>query len=374
MSTILKSNISSGIAVRIGILNQLTLRKITLALAFCAPLLGATKAEAAVISQTIPVTLQAEEFSSANGVKNETSTDSNGGLYTASINTGDWINYLNNKVIIPVTGDYIVSYRVASAYEGSSFTFVNINAGGSLSKVNKISVPKTGGVQEWTTIQRTVTMKAGPHYFGVRATSGSFSLNWIRIASAPQTGASSSSSSKAASSKSSVASSRAVSSSSIRSSSSSIKSSVASSSKVASSAPVAVSSSKASSSKLSSSLASSSKISSSAASSSKVSSSVASKSSSSAQSSTGYTDVAGPVGLTWIAPKLREDKSALDITELGGYQIRYKSIKDSKYIYITIKDAWTTTYNFSWLEGSYIFEIAAFDDAGVLSDFSNFTD
>jgi len=64
----------------------------------------------------------------------------------------------------------------------------------------------------------------------------------------------------------------------------------------------------------------------------------------------------------------------LDITELGGYRLRYKAVDDSKYTYITINDPWTTTYNFSWLEGEYIFEIAAFDDAGLLSDFSNFTD
>ena len=346
MSTTLKSIISNAAAVRTNILSQTIFRKITMAFALCAPLLCASQVEAQT-TFTIPVTIQAENFSSGSGVKNETSTDSGGGLYTAYINTGDWMNYQDHKIIIPVTGEYLISYRVSSLYEGSSFTFNNINQGGSLSKINRIIVPKTGGLQEWTTVQRTATLKAGPHYFGVRATNGGFTLNWIRIANVTQASSSSSSkvsSSKSSSSKSSVVSSRALSSSS--------KSSAPSSSKAASSVP--------SSSKPPATVSSSKS---------------SSKSSvSSAQSTSGYTKVEGPVGLTWIAPKLREDKTSLDITELGGYRLRYKAVGDSKYTYITINDPWTTTYNFSWLEGEYIFEIAAFDDAGLLSDFSNFTD
>ncbi len=375
MSTKLKSNLSNVVAVRASIPNYTILRKLTMALALCAPLLGASHAEAQADLYTIPVTIQAEDFSSGSGVKNETSTDVNGGLYTAYINTGDWMNYLNHKVVIPVTGEYLISYRVSSPYEGSSFTFNNIGLSGSVNKINRVNVPKTGGVQEWTTVQRTAILKAGPHYFGVRAGNGGFTLNWIRITSVSRSSSSSSSSSsKVASSSSSVAS---VASSSLAASSlaaSSVVKSSLSSSKAASSAPAAVSSSKASSVAVSSSsLASSSKVSSSSLSSSSVSSK-ASSSSSSAQAANGYTQISGPVGLTWIAPKLREDKSSLDITELGGYRLRYKSVEDSKYTYITINDPWTTTYNFSWLEGSYIFEIAAFDDAGLLSDFSSFTD
>jgi hypothetical protein len=360
MSTKFKFNLLSAIAVRTNILNPTVLRKITMAIALCAPLMCASQAEAQVGTYTIPATIQADAFSSGGGVKNEVSTDSGGGFYTAYINTGDWMNYQNHKVIIPVTGDYLISYRVSSLYEGSSFTFNNINQGGSLSKINRITVPKTGGVQEWTTVQRTATLKAGPHYFGVRATNGGFTLNWIRITNVSQA-TSSSSYTKVSSSKSAAVSSKAVSSSAAKSSiKSSVKSSVPSSSKAASSLRI---SSKAASSTRS--VVSSSKAASVGVSSSK---------SSSLASSSGYTAVAGPVGLTWIAPRLREDKTVLDITELGGYRLRYKSISDSKYTYITINNPWTTTYNFSWLEGEYTFEIAAFDEAGLLSDFSNFTD
>ncbi|RYY75661.1 MAG: carbohydrate-binding protein [Gammaproteobacteria bacterium] len=384
MSTKLNFPRFSAAIVRATILNQKALRKMATVFALCAPLVGAVQAQAAVSTYTIPFTLQAEEYSDSKGVGNETSTDSGGGLYTAYINTGDWMDYRNHKVIIPYTGRYVISYRVSSPHDGTSFSFNNLNPSGTITRINLINVPNTHGAQRWTTVQTTVTLKAGPHHFNVKAVSGVFTLNWIKIVAANQAGTSSSSSSKVSSSKSSVASSRAI--------SSVAKSSVVSSSKAASSVPAVVSSRAASSlpkssAKAVSSLAISSKMSSSVksslASSSKVSSSSSSAKSSSVASSSlssssapasGYTAVSGPVGLTWIAPKLREDKSALDITELGGYRLRYKAAEDSKYTYIVINDPWATTYNFSWLEGVYIFEIAAFDDAGLLSDFSSFTE
>ena len=374
MSTKFEFSTSNTLAAKANISTQSFVRKIAAAIALCAPLVCATHVEAQVSSHTIPVTIQAEDFSTGSGVKNETSTDSGGGLYTAYINAGDWMNYLNHKVVIPVTGEYIISYRVSSLYEGSLFTFNNINSNGSMSKINRVLVPKTGGLQAWTTVQRTATLKAGPHYFGIKANNGGFTLNWIRITNVSS---SSSTSSKAYSSKSAVVSSRAASSSSIKSSvpsSSKAASNLPTSSKAASSVRAIVSSSKAASVGVSSSKASSSKVASSLASSSKMSSSSVVSKSSASSAPNGYTPVAGPVGLTWIAPKLREDKTTLDITELGGYRLRYKAIEDSKYTYITINDPWTTTYNFSWLEGDYLFEIAAFDDAGLLSEFSSFTD
>ena len=80
------------------------------------------------------------------------------------------------------------------------------------------------------------------------------------------------------------------------------------------------------------------------------------------------------MGLSWAAPTQRENKAVLDITELGGYQLRYKSLTEKNYTYVVINDPWTRTYNFSWLEGDYVFQIAAFDKLGVLSDFTYFAD
>ncbi len=79
--------------------------------------------------------------------------------------------------------------------------------------------------------------------------------------------------------------------------------------------------------------------------------------------------VSGPVSFSWLAPDLRENGIALDITEIGGYEFRYRKSTDNIYTYVTINDAWTNYYNFSWLEGTYIFQIAAFDKNGLYSNF-----
>jgi hypothetical protein len=79
--------------------------------------------------------------------------------------------------------------------------------------------------------------------------------------------------------------------------------------------------------------------------------------------------VAGPVAITWMAPDKRENGAQLYIDELGGYEIRYKKTADTKYTYVSINDPWTQSYKFDWLEGDYIFQIAAFDKNGVYSPF-----
>jgi len=54
---------------------------------------------------------------------------------------------------------------------------------------------------------------------------------------------------------------------------------------------------------------------------------------------------------------------------MGGFELRYKLASAANFTYITINDAWTTQHNFTWLEGDYIFQIAAFDKNGVYSNF-----
>lgn len=334
---------------------QLILRKMAMVLALCAPLFGAgNNAHAAVSTKTIlnvPATIQAEDFLSASGVKNVLTADIGGGAITGSINAGDWMNYVNKQVNIPTAGYYIISYRVSSLYGGGSFIFTNI--ANKVTTIDTIAVPKTGSWLTWTTLQRKVYLKAGPHYFGIQVLKGGFNFNWFKIASASTSTASSTSSA----SKSSLSSSQPIIVSSSKSSASSNKSSAATTSKatVSSSSKVAVSSSS------KAAVASSSK------------SSLASSKSSAASTDSLYTHVEGTVGLTWIAPKYRENKTILDITELGGYQLRYKLLTDKAFTYVTISDPWTNSYNFSWLEGDYIFQIAAFDKLGVVSDFANFT-
>lgn len=81
------------------------------------------------------------------------------------------------------------------------------------------------------------------------------------------------------------------------------------------------------------------------------------------------TDIKGPVSLSWTPPVQRENGDELDITELGGYEIRYRAETEQKYISVIIEDPWTTDYYIEWLEGRHEFQVAAFDNTGLYSEF-----
>lgn len=269
------------------------------------------------VATPMPVTIEAESYSEMSGVKTEAATGDGGGVNVGYIDTGDWMVYNNTEVLVPNTGKYKVTYRVAVSIANSAF---QLYAPASGAIYDSVTLPSTGGWQKWANVERIITLPAGRHSFGIKATKTGFNINWFKLEPVNDNGEV------------------------ISSSSSSAPTVVSSSS---SSAPaVAVSSS---------------------SSTATVSSSSSSSVSSSATSS--VSSVSGPVGLRWTAPSTRENGNYLDITELGGYELRYKKSTDSKFTYITIDDPWTNTYNFSSLNGDYIFQIAAFDKNGVYSQF-----
>lgn len=53
----------------------------------------------------------------------------------------------------------------------------------------------------------------------------------------------------------------------------------------------------------------------------------------------------------------------------AGMKSATKKTDETKYTYLSINDPWTQSYKFDWLEGEYIFQIAAFDKNGVYSPF-----
>jgi hypothetical protein len=269
------------------------------------------------IGTTMPLTIQAEDYSAMSGIWNENTTDIGGGKNAGNINTGEWMEYKNVEVRIPATASYKITYRVASLSAGGSFTF---HEAGGAAIFDTVPVPVTGGWQKWTSVERIVTLPAGKHFFGLKALLGGFNVNWIKVEPVDQTNVVT----------------------------------LPSVSSVSSSSAPAVSSSSSSQPAVSSSSSSTPAVSSS------------SWSSSSAANSE---HVAGPVGISWTAPSLRENGDYLDITDVGGYEIRYKKTADTKYTYITINDAFQNRYDFNYLDGDYVFQIAAFDKNGVYSPF-----
>jgi chitinase len=83
-------------------------------------------------------------------------------------------------VNIPVAGTYTVQYRVASLNGGGVLQLEN--AGGS-PVYGSLSVPGTGGWQNWTTISHRVQLPAGQQQIAVKALAGGWNINWLKITS-----------------------------------------------------------------------------------------------------------------------------------------------------------------------------------------------
>ncbi len=121
-------------------------------------------------------TVQAEAFTNMSGVQTENTSDTGGGANVGWIDSGDWMAYAG--VTVPVSGAYLVEYRVASQ-SGSGVLSLDLNGGATV--LGSLNIPATGGWQNWTTISHTVFLNQGTHDFGIYASAGGWNLNWWRI-------------------------------------------------------------------------------------------------------------------------------------------------------------------------------------------------
>lgn len=123
--------------------------------------------------------IEAESYSSMSGVQTETCTE--GGLNVGYIDTNDWMAY--NSITFPTTGVYTFEFRVAS-YSGGKLS-VDLNAGSIV--VGSVTIPATGGWQNWTTVSFTKQVNAGTYNLGIFAAIGGWNINYLVIKSGGQT-------------------------------------------------------------------------------------------------------------------------------------------------------------------------------------------
>ena len=122
-----------------------------------------------------PTLIQAENFNQMSSVKTELTTDICGGWDVGYIITGSWMKY--DKINFPVSGSYIVEYRVASANGGQ--LSMDLNSGSI--QLGTITIPPTGGWQNWQTVTQNITVTAGTYDVGVFAQTGGWNINWLKI-------------------------------------------------------------------------------------------------------------------------------------------------------------------------------------------------
>lgn len=119
--------------------------------------------------------IQAESYSSMNGVQLENTQDVGGGQDVGWIDTNDWMAY--SAITFPSSGAYRIEYRVASVT--GSVLSLDLNAGSI--QLGQLTIPATGGWQNWVSISHTVSVNAGTYSLGVFAPRGGWNLNWVKI-------------------------------------------------------------------------------------------------------------------------------------------------------------------------------------------------
>ncbi|MVT42387.1 carbohydrate-binding protein [Chitinophaga oryziterrae] len=126
------------------------------------------------VSSTV---IQAESYNYMSGIDVETTTDAGGGQDVGWIDAGDWMSY---SVTIPVTGTYNVAYRVASP---NSNTSLRLEKDAGATQLGTVSIPNTGGWQNWTNVSHNVSLPAGTYNIGIATATGGFNLNYLTITS-----------------------------------------------------------------------------------------------------------------------------------------------------------------------------------------------
>lgn len=121
---------------------------------------------------------EAESYAVASGVQVETTSDVGGGQNVTSIDSGDWMSFINQPIVLMDSDFYQVSFRVASPNNGGLLAFEE--SGGAIIH-GVVNIPNTGGLQTWQTVTVNFFLNAGTHNFGLNANVGGFNLNWFKV-------------------------------------------------------------------------------------------------------------------------------------------------------------------------------------------------
>jgi predicted esterase len=121
--------------------------------------------------------IEAENYTTMNGVQRENTGDIGGGQNVGYIDQGDWMDY---AVSTPAAGTYTLNVRVASQMTGGQFQ-VRTSGGTVLATIN---VPNTGSWQGWQTVTTTISLPQGSQTLRVISTSAaSWNINWLEFLS-----------------------------------------------------------------------------------------------------------------------------------------------------------------------------------------------
>lgn len=132
----------------------------------------------------VPGKIEAEDFSATSGAGTEQTADADGGLDVGWIGDNGWLDY---HVKVATAGIYSFKFRYANGFSDDASLELRAADGTVLGTINNL--PRTGGMQGWSTSNLTASLPVGYQVIRVFAKKGVFSLNWFEsIVSKPLPG------------------------------------------------------------------------------------------------------------------------------------------------------------------------------------------
>jgi hypothetical protein len=131
---------------------------------------------AAPSSPAANIKIEAEAYSNMSGIQTEPTADAGGGLNIGWQDNNDWMDYAVN---VPSTGTYTLNFRVATIFNGPQFQ-VRTSTG---AVVATVTVPNTGGFQNWQTVSVQGNLPAGAQTLRIVTTqaNGGWNFNWWEV-------------------------------------------------------------------------------------------------------------------------------------------------------------------------------------------------
>jgi hypothetical protein len=123
----------------------------------------------------IPGKIEAEDWSTMEGVQTDVTTDGYVGLYVGWMNEGDRVNY---NVLIDKEALYYIDLRIAkpdATPAGTGQLQLNGNP------FVTFSIHGTGDWQNWKTIRNKVSMPEGKNQLSLVVTAGEWNINWMNF-------------------------------------------------------------------------------------------------------------------------------------------------------------------------------------------------
>ena len=113
----------------------------------------------------------------SDGIDLETTSDTGAGYDLGWTASGQWFRYTVNAAS---AGTYTVSFRVAAPSAVTDALHLSSASGAILS--GNVSIPATGGWQNWSTVTATVPLAAGQQTLAVDQDNGGWNLNYMSFA------------------------------------------------------------------------------------------------------------------------------------------------------------------------------------------------